>query len=483
MPQNPYGTLGPSPSRVAKITPKPKRTARAAAPVAARPKGLSAQDWADQQAQRVVDEMLAAIREQQSMHNQTLQEEAARQAQQAQNFARMVQGLGIDKQIQGIYGSAGRDIAGLAQGFSGQLRDTAAADAAAQTRMLSGTGQEGAVRNEGVGMGDVLYGVGGAIPGRTLGEQGAGYAADAAMQPGFMLEQRVAASQDALRQGLQESDKSFLDAILEAKTSKREISQQFKAERVAMQKQEQDRQIAAAKVVYERQQDERDYWLRMQAYYMGIKKYKLSEQAGKRSEKAGQRADAAAKRANNASQGLDAEGNVAPGYVRQPNGVIVKRSDVRSAASAKAKANKDKGLDVNGKLLPGYTRKNGRIVKVATPRAATPAKKATPEQKAAAVREVMKQEEGLKERDLPELAKKTGLHRLLAENPNATPKEVARLQKSVIRALWVRYGPTAGTPATKAALRAMINRLVKTYKPGAGGDVGGGALRTDDLGL
>ena len=432
----------------------PRRPTGPPGPPAYRPPGMTAQQWADAQAQRIVDEQLAAIRSQQEAYNASLQERARQQALDAQKFAQMVQALGIDKQIQGIYGSAGRDIAGLAQGFAGSIRDTAAADAAAQTRMVSGTGQEGAVRNEGTGMGDVIYGVGGWIPGQTMGQAGAAAAADAARQPGFMLEQRVGDAQKALNEGLQSGGQSFLDAITKVNLGKTDIAS-------GLYKQKVDTQLAAMKFEADKANDDRTYWLKMQALYLSQKKTKLAADAAKR-------AAAAEKRYANATMGRDAEGNVAPGFVQRPDGTIVKRSDLARQESERRQRMKDKGLAPDGTLLPGFKRDaKGNVVKTYKPSTAGAAGM-TPNAKAEALTRALGYEKTIVKTDLPALAKQVGLTRLAKEQPGNT-KEIARLKKSVARALWVRYAERATTPQAKKALRRMIDRVVRTYDPAKAG--------------
>jgi hypothetical protein len=78
--------------------------------------------------------------------------------------------------------------------------------------MVSGTGQEGAVRNEGQGMGDVLYGMGGMIPGTALEQTGAAFASQAALQPGFTLQFGQLAAAQAM--------KDYVDNVLPEFTQK-----------------------------------------------------------------------------------------------------------------------------------------------------------------------------------------------------------------------------------------------------------------------
>lgn len=367
-----------------------------------------------------MDEQIKAIREQQTMYNETLREEAARRAQDAQRFAQMVQGLGIDKQIAGIYGSAGRDIAGMAQGFSTEIRDTAAADAAAYTNMLSGTGQEGAVRNEGAGMGDVVYGVGGYIPGKTMGEQGAAFAADAARAPAFMLQQRIGESEKQYNEAMQDSNKTFLDSILGVKTSKRDISADLYEQRV-------EQNMAERKMRIAQFNEDRDYWLKMQAYYQSIGKFKLAQQAEKRAQQAEQRY-------RYETQGRDWQGNVAPGYVQLPNGTIVPRSTL------------NKGKGKAGKTL-------------------------TPNAKAEIMQSVLNQEDDIVKK-LPSIAKTAGYDDLLRKMGPPSPRDQKLLNQArtkIAKELWERYSPRAITPEAKKALRKMIARIIKAYSPSSGG--------------
>ena len=414
---------GHPPAMRTAIKPKPKPKPKAPplrSPSLPGVKPPSAQAWADSQAQRLVDEQVKAIQDQQSTYNQTLQQQAAQQAADAAKFAQMVQALGIDKQIAGIYGSAGRDIAGMAQGFAGDIRNTAAADAAAQTRLVSGTGQEGAVRNEGVGMGDVIYGVGGWIPGKTMGEQGAAFASDAARQPGFMLEQRVGDAQKALNEGLASGSKDFLDAILKVKTSKQDISSELYKQRV-------DQNLAERKLRQQQLNDDRSYWLKMQAYYMSIGKLKLAADAEKRARHAEQRY-------TYETMGRDAEGNVAPGYMQLPNGTIVPRPKPSSSKSGKKKT-------------------------------------LTPNAQAEILNGVLGQEDDMT-KVMPTLAKTAGLDALLTKMGPPAPahkNDLEKARKAIAKELWDRYSPRAITPASKKALRKMIARVIAAYTPAAAG--------------
>src|SRR3990172_9328723 len=143
---------------------------------------------AEREADRIIAELLAEL----GLSRDAARRQAERSAQQeiarAQALSQALMALGIPARIQGIYGQAAGSIGGLAQGFSSEFAHLAAAQGAEQANMVAGTGQEGAVRNEGVGMGDVLYGSQGFIPARGLEQTGAAFASQAALEPGFALQ-------------------------------------------------------------------------------------------------------------------------------------------------------------------------------------------------------------------------------------------------------------------------------------------------------
>jgi hypothetical protein len=462
-----YGLGGKPAGRVNRSAAVP--TAPAPRPVAPpqagqKPPGVSPEEWARQQAQRYIDSLVSGIEAQRQSYLDEVQRNAELEGQRGAALAQALQAMNIPGAVQAIYGNAGNDIAGYAQGFAGDLRGVAQQETADQQRMLSGSGQEAAVRDAGVGMGDAFYGTQGYIPGKSMAEQGAAFASQAAMEPGFAQRIGQVKAGDVMAEG-QAGLAPFAQQIAEARGQQFGMEQDLLKQRQQSLNDERDFSLAQQKAIMSAAEDDRTYWLKLQALYLSQKKTKLAAQAG-------QRAQAATKRYNNASMGLDYNGNVAPGYMRLPDGSIVKRSDYRASQ-------KNKGLDENGNLLPGYKRnKSGVIV----PRYKPPAPKAppkpatlTPGQKADNIKTVLGKEEDITKKDLPQLAKQVGLDRYLG-TAKPKPNEVARLQKSISRALWVRYSPYAATPAAKKALRNMIARLVKSYKPGGGGGLTEGLL-------
>jgi hypothetical protein len=218
--------------------------------------------------------------------------------------------------------------------------------------------------------------------------------------------------------------------------------------------------------------DDRSYWLKMQAFYLSQGKAKLAADAAKR-------ANHAEQRYTNESMGRDVNGNVLPSYVELPNGTLMKRSDWNSAQrtkQSKASAarrekryeNKDKGLDINGNPLPGYKRlPNGKVVKVGGSKAGG----ITPTAKADILQGVVGQEDDIV-KALPTIAKTAGLDALLTFNGPFTPAQRAQLKRvtsAVTKELWARYSARAITPESKKALRSMIARLIKQYTPTSSG--------------
>lgn len=137
------------------------------------------------QVNAIIQSMLDSVKSDKAAAAAQAQQEAAAAYARGQALAYGLQKLGIANNVQAIFQNAMNAGSGLASGFSGATRDQAAAQAADQAKTLVGTGQEGAVRNEGDAMGNVIYGLGGYIPGNKLNTLGAAFGAQAALQPGF----------------------------------------------------------------------------------------------------------------------------------------------------------------------------------------------------------------------------------------------------------------------------------------------------------
>lgn len=174
-----WGTAGPTTSKPRTVT-----ASNAASAVQGYDPYASAMSQTDQ----IIAALLADVQRQQDSARATAMQEAALEAEKGRALAYGLQQLGIADTINRIFQSAGSNQANLAQGFSGQIRQQASEQAAQQQQALLGTGQEGAVRNQGENMGNVAYGLGGSIPGTELSTLGAAYGAQAALEPGFAMQ-------------------------------------------------------------------------------------------------------------------------------------------------------------------------------------------------------------------------------------------------------------------------------------------------------
>lgn len=158
---------------------------KSVAPAAPRAPGI---DPANAEADSIISEMLAELGYARESARRQAEASAQAEVRRAQALAQALQQLGMPQLIQGIYQNSGQSLAGMAEGFSGDVRALADASAAEQGNILAGTGQEGAIRNQGANMGDVNYGLHGFIPARGLEQTGAAFAAQAALEPGFALQ-------------------------------------------------------------------------------------------------------------------------------------------------------------------------------------------------------------------------------------------------------------------------------------------------------
>ncbi len=350
MPLNPYGNLGVSPATVRRITPSPvtKTPPRVPSNLGLTPTAQTPEEWAQALAEQYIQAQVDSINAQRQAYLDQLQQNSQLEAQRGQQLAQTLQGMNIPGQIQGIYGDLSANIGGLAQAFSGSLRDTATQDAANETRMVSGTGQEVAVANNGAALGDVLYGAQGYIPARSAGETGAAFASEAALEPGFAQRIGQVKAGDVMAQGMSGLT-DFAQQIAQAQGQAPQLVQQLLNDRLSNLNTAQDNALQQAKynksladAGYKKLNDDRNFYVK-QAY--------LSLASGDRA-----RSDQYLKLANeketrmaNAAKGYDAQGNILPAYTIGPDGLPVKRSDLQKqskasqTAAAKAKTARTKG--------------------------------------------------------------------------------------------------------------------------------------------
>jgi len=208
--------------------------------------GMNIGAWAQAQADKYIAAQIAAIQESQRLYTDELNKAAQERVKQGQALASWMQGMNFPGRVQGIYQTAGNDITGYAGGFGGEMRNIANADAADMTNMVSGTGQEGAVRNEGQGMSDVLYGAYGWSPAKKFAETGAAYGADAALQPSFAAQFAQAEAIKMQQEGMG-ALKDFALKMAEARAGKMDMVEKFKGLRSAEEDKAFDRRMQMLK--------------------------------------------------------------------------------------------------------------------------------------------------------------------------------------------------------------------------------------------
>lgn len=180
---NPYGTLGPSPGRVATIN-RLRKTAptKPKAPPASYLSGVPSV-LSDTQARDQVMALLAPIfQQQQQAVNSGYDQRAASIRAAYDQLARYSQG--VAPAVQGAYTTAARDTAAFGKGFSDAVSQASQGQASAATGAIAAQGGPQTVTSGlANGGGDALYAMGGAIPGTALEQAGAAFGSAASFLP------------------------------------------------------------------------------------------------------------------------------------------------------------------------------------------------------------------------------------------------------------------------------------------------------------
>lgn len=251
-----YSPTNPGWGNAATVAKKPRKTA--ATSPASILDSFDPAAMAQEDTDKIINALLDSVRQQQEVERQAAQREAQDALARGQALAYGLQQLGLSNNIQQIFQNAAQNQGSLAQGFSGNIRDEAQAQADAQAKALAGTGQEGAVRNEGAGMGNVNYGLGGYIPGTSLNTIGAAFSADAALQPGFATQFGALDQALRLKQYADQAPErnAEINAVLARKP---ELFQQFLTQNRQIQSQKQAAKAEAEQQAYARWKDQRDF--------------------------------------------------------------------------------------------------------------------------------------------------------------------------------------------------------------------------------
>lgn len=415
MAKNPYGTLGPSPGRVAKVNaankkkPKPTPTPKPRPPL--RPRGPVV-DPIDAQVKAEFAPLLQALlfeRNQKRDYNSRLMHDLG-------GFTNAVMGKlgGISPMIAGAYDAASQAQQAFGTGYGQALNAGQAADAGRINDVLKTIGAPEGQLASGGDAGGVLAGLAGWIPSQMLATQGGALAGAAANLPQNASVQAQIELHKLMGQA-KEDDDAFGNEVTALLSKQPGLRAELRA-------QAQKENLAAQKLRLDQYNDDRNYWLKMQAYYMSVGKLKLAQQAEKR-------AQAAEKRYAYETQGRDAYGNVSPNYKQLPNGQIVPRY--------KPAAPKGKGSTAT----------------------------LTPNAKAEIMQSVLNQEDDIIKKAMPTVWKTSGLEKLYSITGPIVPKKLAAARAKAAKALWERYSARAVTPESKKALRKMIARVIREYQP------------------
>lgn len=350
----PVGGAGPSArSALPKAAPKgtvgktlpPPRPKQAAPPTVAQ--------QAAKLANQTIAAQVASIQQQQQAAEQAARERAQQINMASLAASHMLSGLGTP--TYNSYKDAATTLAGLAGGYSGQLRTDATAEAQKVQQDLASVGSPQTASNNGDALANVLYGMRGAQPASVLLNSGAAAAAAANALPGQVIGYGQNLAAGALGAGRQAAD-ALTPSILDARAKAPSLVAQYissltdqaaKAQALANSTAATNSLIAsrgnstalsAAKLKAQQQQFVTTYNLKVA--------------------KANQAAAAAAGRTQTAAE-------IRAQKAAQPNATLSGRLGYLVTADG----TKIPGADGKPQVLPGFFLKNGKIVKVSTARA------------------------------------------------------------------------------------------------------------------
>lgn len=315
-----------------------------------KPQGMSDMEWAMQQINAAMEQQQLAATQARNASFADLNKQRDSRVAQAQAFANALRGLNVPGKLTQTYGDAAGEIQGLVGGLAAGQASGAQASAAQDRTALSGSGQEGSVRDMGATMGQVLSGTYGDIPARQLGETGRAYAEEAAKQPDLAVQMGQYDAQTeyaAAVKDLQSSSGSSgafdpKDAIdlARARMAMRMDILQMRAYIQDRKWKAQDRKTKAQDKKLERLMDQADLAMKQGRFDQAQKYLELAyAREGRIAQSTAfsqQMQVTRENRAANSSMGLDAAGNPKPGY-KIKGGRVVK---VPTSSSSSAKGPK-----------------------------------------------------------------------------------------------------------------------------------------------
>ena len=187
------------------------------------PQGNSLAGLAQQLAQQQITPQVQGIQAQQAADTARAALQAQQINQAAQGAARFLQPLGNITQAD--YANALKQNTGLAAGYSGQLRNDAAAQAAqAQATLASIHGNNQHVTSQGDSLANLLYGLTGSVPGHALVTEGLGATAAARALPASVLASGQSSGLGVLGAG-QQAANALSPSIIAAQASEPGLAQ------------------------------------------------------------------------------------------------------------------------------------------------------------------------------------------------------------------------------------------------------------------
>jgi hypothetical protein len=287
-------------------------------------------------------------------------------------------------------------------------------------------------------MGDVLYGVGGWQPGKALGEQGAAYAANAALQPAFTMQYGAEDANRMLADG-QAGLSDFAKMIAEAKMGKTTYKEELLETRRSAAKEQREWNLK----LLESQRDE--YW----------RQWAAAERAGddKRAAKYLKLAEQREKRIQAYNSGYNADGTLRPGYKLAPDGVTV--------------------------IEPGYAWKNGGIVKLYKPDSPNKPKdnSLTPAQQRAMIDRIRGKQDEL-EGMVAQAVKNGQFH--IVTGPTSPKHRAALARKMFNEYKYLTEGTKGGAKALRVLIKKILDAAVKTGQAGSASSGSTASAGSDD---
>lgn len=252
--ENPSAAFLAGQKHGAALAQKPKAPAKKVAAPVKKPAARAALDPVAQARALATGDtqaVIAAIQAQQALYGRQAQDRAAQIGLASQAAAKYLGGVGDTTAAS--YTDAAKTLAGFAQGYSGDLKQTATDAAASQQAQLAGLGAPAAGLKTSTGetvqpasLANVLYGLGGALPANVLVTSGQALAGAQRQLPQATLGYGQQQAAGALAAGQQQAD-TLTPQILDAQGKLPSLALQYLSAIRSGQTQEFNQKLALAK--------------------------------------------------------------------------------------------------------------------------------------------------------------------------------------------------------------------------------------------